>query len=122
MARKKMPIENLKTKQINFWLTDTEYENLRSLAESSGLHLNNWLRKYLFSKRFPPVKMSPVTRDTLLELNKIGVNLNQLTRLANATGKVTPFIEPVLRAVEEKVQELKTIILNDSQTNKGKGL
>jgi hypothetical protein len=122
MARKKLPIETLRTKQINFCLTDTEYQNLRSLAQASGLHLNNWIRKYLFSRRLPPVIMSPITRDTLLELNKIGVNLNQLTRLANATGKVTPFIQPAIKAVEEKVQELKTMILNDSQTNKGEGL
>ncbi len=30
----------------------------------------------------------------LAELNRIGVNLNQLTRVANATGKIPPGLDP----------------------------
>lgn len=118
MPRKKLPPNQLKNRRVNFWLTNDEYLNLQQQAEASGIHLNDWLRKYIFSRQFPAVKMSSINRETILELNKIGVNLNQLTRVANASKEFPTDLVSQILAVEKKVQELKNLILHhDSETN-----
>lgn len=118
MARKKLPLNQLKTKRINLWLTKDEYQSLLLLAETSALHLNDWLRKYIFSRQFPPAKMSPLTKESIMELNKIGVNLNQLTKLANASKEYSTGLISVAQDLEVKIKELKSLILNyDSKTN-----
>lgn len=117
MGRKVLPKEQLKTRQINFWLTEIEYQNLLLQSDASGMHLNNWLRKYLFSKKLPPVKMSPDLRNAIIELNKIGVNLNQLTHLANASKQFPSGLAQNISEVEKQLQDLKRRILDDSKTN-----
>lgn len=95
MARKKLSPDLIRTEQINIRFTATEFEDVKSQSKGAELSPANWIRKYLFSKRFPKAKMSPITMDTFNELNKIGVNLNQLTKLANSgilTGDISNFL------------------------------
>lgn len=62
--------------------------------------------------------MSPLTKESIMELNKIGVNLNQLTKLANASKEYSTGLISVAQDLEVKIKELKSLILNyDSKTN-----
>lgn len=118
MARKKLPPELIRTEQINIRLTAIEFENVTILSKGAELSPANWIRKYLFSKRFPKAKMSPINIDTFNELNKIGVNLNQLTKLANS-GRLEGDITFFLLKLNEQITKIKTLLLDDSETNKG---
>lgn len=118
MARKKLNDDLLRTKQMNIRLTKKEYRGLIEFAKSSELSPANWIRKFIFSKRFPKAKMSPITMDTFLELNKIGVNLNQLTKLANS-GRLTENISGILLSLDQKLVQIKLLLLHDSETNQG---
>lgn len=107
----------LRTQQINIRLTKNEYAQILELSKGSELSPANWIRKYIFSKRFPKAKMAPITIDTFNELNKIGVNLNQLTRLANS-GRLTGNISGFLVVLNKHIVQIKLLLLNDSETNK----
>jgi len=118
MARKKLPPELIRIEQINIRLTAMEFENVTLLSKSAELSPANWIRKYLFSKRFPKAKMSPINIDTFNELNKIGVNLNQLAKLANS-GRLEGDITFFLMKLNEHLTKIKMLLLDDSETNKG---
>ncbi len=118
MARKKLTLEMLRTEQINIRLTKKEYAEILELSKGSELSPANWIRKFIFSKRFPKAKMSPITMDTFNELNKVGVNLNQLTRLANS-GRLTGNLSGLLSDLNKHIVQIKLLLLNDSETNKG---
>lgn len=117
MPRKKISEDQLKTKQLNIWLSISDYKTLYEQADAAGKSLNNWIREYLFSKQFPAVKMTVDKRDAILELNKIGNNLNQLTRLANAEKQIPLDLIQVIEAVQNKIQNLKNVIFNDCEAD-----
>ncbi len=118
MARKKLTPEMLRTEQINIRFTNKEYAEILELSKGSELSPANWIRKFIFSKRFPKAKMSPITIDTFNELNKVGVNLNQLTRLANS-GRLTGDLSGFLSVLNKHIVQIKLLLLSDSETNKG---
>lgn len=63
-------------------LTDAERTDLELKAQAAGVDLSEWVRGQLTSA---PVKRPPSPTDASLitELNRIGVNLNQIARALN---------------------------------------
>jgi len=62
-------------KKINFRLLEDEYVYIKSLQKESGLNLSQYIIRCCMNK-----KIKKINKETLYELNKIGNNLNQLTR------------------------------------------
>jgi len=87
MARPK--VSNDLKRAINFTLrlTGQERLRLRAAAELCSLSPGAFIRRKIFQGKFPQPRLSRVDTQAYLELKKIGVNLNQLTRLAH-TGRV----------------------------------
>lgn len=69
--------------QVNIRLTADEYNKVSSYATASGLSPANWIRKKIFTGKFPAMKESPIDTETYQELKKIGVNINQATHKLN---------------------------------------
>lgn len=69
--------------QVNIRLTISENNKVNQYASASGISPANWIRKKVFSGKFPPVKLSPLDAALYNELKKIGVNLNQITHKIN---------------------------------------
>ena len=70
-----------KTIKKNFWFSYDEDKQLKYLSSILNLSESNTIRKLLYETQ---VKESPPKEF----INKIGVNINQLTRLANSTGSI----------------------------------
>jgi hypothetical protein len=88
------------------WLTPQEKDAWKTLAASSGMCLNDYIRCCV-ERRKTPQPLPEVNRLTAVELGKIGVNLNQQIRAMNtaaAEGQDIPNMEESL-AVVEKVYE-----------------
>jgi hypothetical protein len=88
------------------WLTPQEKSDWKTLAASSGMCLNDYIRSCVERKKIPQ-SLPEVNRVTAVELGKIGVNLNQQIRAMNtavALGQDIPNMEESL-AVVEKVYE-----------------
>jgi len=102
-------MERKRDKQINIRLRSDEYLKVHNLMEKSDLCLSEYVRKCILGKEIVTVYG---IKEFLEGLNRIGNNLNQLTRKVNQ-GKIKELgddlaqINHNLNTVFEKI--LKTI-------------
>jgi hypothetical protein len=82
------------SKVLNLRMSDDEHAQLKSKANAAGLTMANYLRQGIGTKE---VKRSPVLKRTkrdyiqvdpalMLEISRIGNNLNQIARVINQDG------------------------------------
>jgi hypothetical protein len=91
MGRPRLGEEEKRKTQVNIRLTDSELRTITLYAQSAGLTPAHWIRKKVFTGRFPPIKISPIDAALYRELHKIGVNLNQAVKqVHNARQGVVP--------------------------------
>lgn len=80
MARPKTDIKSLKSIHISFRTTVDNYLIVAHNAESCGLSIADYIRKTITRKPLPRYKVSPYERKIFVELNRVGNNINQLTK------------------------------------------
>ena len=73
-------MERKRDKQINIRLNESEYLNVCLQLEKSGLGLSEYIRKCILGKE---IRVVSGIKELIWELNRIGNNLNQLTRKVN---------------------------------------
>ena len=104
----KTGMERKRDKQINIRLTESEYLNVYGKVEKSGLGISQYIRKCILGKE---IKVISGLRKLNWELNRIGNNLNQLTRKVNE-GKVVQLGDDIsqinnnLNAVFKKISQI----------------
>lgn len=85
-------------------VTPLEHQALMTAAVSAQLSLSDYLRRVATAgpvvpkavQRPPPKAFPPTYIPLARELNAIGVNLNQLARIGNASGYTPAGLEPLL--------------------------
>lgn len=97
-----------KTKLINFRTTERDYERIKRLAERSGRSVTEYVTAMALDGK---IVIVPGWRETAFELNKIGVNLNQLTRLCHE-GVITCL---ELDATKDEVAKLWRLLNSQTQ-------
>ncbi len=86
--------------QILFWVTPEEKKMIRKkMILSKTANMGAYLRKMAIDGIIVNTDTTYLEKQ-FYEMHKIGVNVNQLARLANSTGAVTP----------EEMKELKGMI------------
>lgn len=90
MAR---PSEN-RIKQLRVRLTAEEFAQLERDADTAAVDISTIARAQLLNAPIPKRRYRRSVdheklADVLLQLGKIGGNLNQLTKVANSTGNIT---------------------------------
>ena len=86
--------------QVTFWVTPEEKKMIRKkMILSKTADMGAYLRKMAIDGIIINTDTTYLEKQ-FFEMHKIGVNVNQLARLANATGSVTP----------EEMKELKGMI------------
>lgn len=73
-----MPRE--RAKQLKFFVRDEELERIKSKVAASKLNQSDFLRKSALEKE---IVVIDGIKELVLELKRIGVNLNQLTKLVH---------------------------------------
>ena len=114
------PIKEEKDKriiQVNIRLTQCEYEKVSFYSQASCLSPANWIRKKIFTGKFPDVKLSPIESSVYQELNKIGVNLNQAAHKINAGQMPGDFGGLLLQLFAKKIEIIK-LLTDDSRPGK----
>ena len=76
-----------RTHRIPVRVTPHELRQLKEMASSEGMSVSNLMRSKTLYRRLPR-RVTDVARATYLELGKIGVNINQLTKALNAANKM----------------------------------
>ncbi len=69
-----------RSKQLKFFVSDKELERIKDKVAASKLNQSDFLRKSALEKE---IIVIDGIRELVIELKRIGVNLNQLTKLAN---------------------------------------
>jgi len=82
MARPKKSEHEKRDKRFNLRLTVAEIEHLRAQATASGLSPHEYARQRVLGHIVKPAK-SHIEASVVSELNRIGVNVNQLARSVN---------------------------------------
>lgn len=96
-----------RTIKKNFWFNYAEDRQLKKLSSDLNLSESNVIRRLLFEtyvKASPPKEFYTAVE----KINKIGVNINQLTRIANQTGSI--YVQELNRQFKELdylIKELK---------------
>jgi hypothetical protein len=103
-GRPRMPPAARRRVQVNVWLTEAEEALLGERARATGLALSVYVRTAALAIRTAPlVEIPRANLAVVSQLQRIGNNLNQLTRLANS-GLLDPALGPVLDDIATKLQ------------------
>ena len=95
-----------KTIKKNFWFSYDEDKQLKYLSSILNLSESNTIRKLLYEtqvKECPPKEFY----EAIDKINKIGININQLTKIANSTGSI---YEDKLNQQFNELEKLKNSI------------
>lgn len=88
---------------VRFRLTGDELAAVRARAEAAQMSPSAYMREAVLKARVTVRPPAPVPYRLIAELGRIGVNLNQLVRLAQTTGQVPAGLERLCRTIEETV-------------------
>ena len=71
-------------KQISFRVSESEYEKLRSSAETLNMSVPNFIKKKAHGSRLVAPKFDKETRQSIAkDLSKLGANVNQIAKYCN---------------------------------------
>nr|WP_165978073.1 plasmid mobilization relaxosome protein MobC [Actinomadura darangshiensis] len=105
---------------MRFRVSDQEYAEIRAAAQRAGAAYGTFIvhtvqaatRQHRLGQQ-STAELCEELRGIARQLNRIGVNLNQLARIANATGQVScelsaalSYLENVLRRVDASSVEI----------------
>ena len=92
-----------KKKNYIFRITEAEYDHLRRLSQVSGISASGILRS-MICKTDPPRLLSTEDKTLIVQLKRIGNNINQIAAVANTTQTID---ELYLR---ENIADLKDVL------------
>jgi len=115
MARPKISSAEKRSVKFSLQLTLSEKQQLSQLAEVCGKPTAKLAREKIFRGRFPEPKIALTDLRVYTELKKIGINLNQLTRKANA-GVITVELLSTLYKLEQRLDIIIAKLVYDSQS------
>ena len=90
---------------ISVYLGDKEYRHLNHIKRISKLKTSSILRKLIMGAE---IRNAPQTNHQLIgEINAIGVNINQIAKVANTCGYVNNIQVSIL---QQEVEQLKQVV------------
>lgn len=116
MGRPKVDDEKRRTINFTIRLTGSEQQRLEEAAEITGKTPAVLIRQKIFKGKFPKAKTARIELDTYFQLRKIGVNLNQLTRLANSGIFSNTLLKILDRLKKQQEMIIEQILNYDSQS------
>lgn len=106
--------EKTRSQGVLVRMTTEEYQKVKELSETLGVSIAEIFRSKVFRGEFPKLKRERLDKicnhlpALIKEVNRIGVNINQIARYCNR-GRVVDY--QVLRQLEEINEELSSLLL-----------
>jgi hypothetical protein len=119
-AEKKATTQQIRNKNIVVRVSEEEYKRIEELAKEKGLTKSDFIRKTILKVK--PVRKEKVKckeiKELLLEVKRIGINLNQLAKLGNSllkredltTEEVLIHLEKIANSLEEIEKDLNLLL------------
>lgn len=111
MARPKKSFESLKVLQINIRVTLEEQLLLEEFSKFYGVNVVEFIRMRALKKQLPKHMMSGINRELLIELSRIGNNINQLTKRANQNNPNLNGLKDELYNLNDSLNTIKKQLL-----------
>ena len=97
-------------KQISFRVSESEYEKLRSSAETLNMSVPTFVKKKAHGSRLVAPKLDKETRQSIAkDLSKLGANVNQIAKYCNQHQHENPDYDALgrnINAVRERLNEI----------------
>ncbi len=106
MARPRKMREEKRNEQLNIRLTTAEIEFLRSQASQAGVCITDYVRRRGLGLRLPTQSSSRSDPALISELNRIGVNVNQLARATHRGSAFTRFWNEIGAELQDALRKL----------------
>ena len=90
MARPRLGEEERRTRTVGVRVTEAEAEELRERAQGARLSMGAYLRRRALGQRVRSAVERRLGAAEMRELNRIGVNLNQMARALNSGAVSSP--------------------------------
>ena len=103
MDRKKKYDDKFIKKTLRF--TPDEFAKIEEQREKTNLDFTNFCKSAILKKRVKTKDEENFNRDLIFQINKIGINLNQIARAVNSKDRVAVLTELV--EIEKQLRELK---------------
>ena len=111
MARPRKKLDEIKLFQINLRVTLNEQVQLEEIAKANGLNLVEYIRRRALQKQLPKFTMSGLQRDLLIELSRIGNNINKISKRVNQGNPNLKGLESELSNLHKQLNEIKNQLL-----------
>jgi hypothetical protein len=111
MARPRKKLDEIKLFQINIRVTLNEQVQLEEIAKMYGLNLIEYIKRRALQKQLPKFTMSGLQRDLLIELSRIGNNINQMSKRVNQGNHNLKGLESELSSLHKQLNEIKNQLL-----------
>lgn len=118
MSRPKLAAEHRRSVNFTVLLTEAELKKLESLAKLCGKAPGILLRNKVFKGKFPEPKLAKLDLDSYLELKKIGVNLNQLAKKANAGVLPVGMLGLIMKLLKQQETIIKLLLYDRQSENR----
>ena len=112
MVRPMLSEDKKRVVQVNIRLTQHEGEKVNTFAESAGLSPANWIRYKIFTGKFPQAKASPLNAAIFRELQRIGINVNQVAHKINS-NEYPSELRPVLHELSDLLKHIIKLLVHD---------
>ena len=94
-------------KQIKLYVTEEEYKNIILKMKQSNFEcFSSYARKQLIDGYVLNLNSSSELLKLIYEINKIGVNINQLTKLANENRNISKSVINQIARTQENLRDL----------------
>ena len=92
-------------------LNEKEYQDLQKSISRTGLSREAYIRK-LICGYIPKEQPDPDYFKMMRELNSIGNNLNQIAKIANATGTINEdYYREQIRKLDEEILKINSAVI-----------
>ena len=115
MGRPRKSPEDSHTASVRVPLRPADFADLQAKADKAETTITDFVRAAALGQKFTVVESSAPDFETVEQLRRIGVNLNQIAKRMNQGRMVTP--PAVTRAVAKLEKLLTAWIVDDTSNN-----
>lgn len=90
-------------------VNDEDRARIRACAQSAGLTVSEYVRRMAVNGQVVVRRDSAYGMSLAFQLRKVGINLNQLTRVANTSGELPEGLAGVCQQVETILDRITKI-------------
>ena len=106
MARPQKQSDDHRQHHLRVRLTAEELVAIQERVRLAGVSQSDYIRHAALTGRVQLSRTAAADPRLIAELNRIGVNLNQMTRTANGTGRVPPEVVRLCEKIEQLVMRV----------------